>query len=638
MARSRRSNIDASIDYIAWLRKNNITTEPDSSGNVRMICPKCQHDEFYFNIHTGKFQCWRKNNCGITGNAFTLVKEFGFEPLDLKRRQRKRNIDLEILEDEIEIEAPDFSNYANDLIPVSLNGNYTSSVPEWIKKLFEKKKISIEALEIGKVLYSDKDKNLAFPRIKIEDVDGEEKNVVYGIKFRNSPSNRKNKFTQAKGSQPVFYNYHNVPKNFNTLIIAEGETDTLSFLTLGFTNVLGIPNGSSGNCESWINANKVILNEAKEIILALDNDNAGNTTCRSFIREYTGKAIVKRLDLEEFKDVNEFMIFDKERLLYNMNVCETLVSDNIIKLSSIKDALEDQYIETGFTPFNYLLGGIREGEVTVLLGRAGSGKTTLVYQFSAYSADAGIRVGILSGEMTIPKTKKWIYSKMLPKKYIEYKTNKYNDNFYSININQDLVKHLDKIYNDYISLYDNVSWDKDVIIEKIKSLARSGHKIIILDNLTVVDVGDDELKGTKELMNNIRQIAILFGCHIFVVSHPRKTSFQNSTKELELEDIHGSSSVEKLTFNGITITRQDENDQYIEATTILKGKKVREHGAYYNLQYTMNFEKESSSFVASSSMQMYHPFNTNKEWKWQKELTREDLEKIFKNDRKVLTK
>ena len=601
--RRRVRNVDDKQDYLKWLKKNGmeILSEPDANGEVKAKCPFCDHDEFRINIRTSKFKCFRENNCGISGNAQTLVSQLGYTPLEYNSNYKKQatHTSLKLRSDDVE--------------PIYEGNKLNSGLPKWAKELFTSRKFDYEAVKSAKVYYDGYDDTLCFPRVDLE-------GNVRGLKRRHNPKN-KNKFTQEKGSDETFFNLHNF--SGKTIYIAEGETDTLSLMSLGYIHsAVGIPSGANGSCQKWLAENYEVLENVDEIVLCLDNDNAGKKTIKSFVQDYTGTALVKALNLRDYKDVSEFYIESPSELLSELVNAKTVYSDTVVKMIDDVDD-EKESVNINFTSYEYLLGGLRLGELTVILGRASSGKTSYAYQLATAIADTGIKVMIYSGEMKISKTRNWILSKMTRKNMLDVSINRYNSSYFDVTVKEDVAAFLREEYNDYIDCYDNSSWKGEDLVKDIIVQARSGHKCIILDNLSVVDVGEDEVYGMKDFFTKLRALTVMFDLHFIVVSHPRKTISEGST--LGLDDAYGSGAIGKLAFNFITISKKNDEKDSVELEVI----KCREYGIdKHSNKLNMKFDRKS--------LRMYtvfddtsRPTEKDRVYKWERKLPRELKQKYF---------
>lgn len=74
-------------------------------------CPQCHHDEFGISIEEGhKFGCYRKKNCGFSGNIFTLLRYLGKLDKVLKEKVQNLPQKIEIIKKDridLDIETPE---------------------------------------------------------------------------------------------------------------------------------------------------------------------------------------------------------------------------------------------------------------------------------------------------------------------------------------------------------------------------------------------------------------------------------------------------------------------------------------------------------------------------------------------------
>ena len=603
MRKRIRKNVDDKIDYYKWIKENvDEVSEPDANGEVKMRCPFCQHDEFRFNIRTGQFKCFRENNCGRVGNAQILILEKGFTPITYfngtPKTTNNKGINLN----------------GDDVEPLFIGDKINPELPKWTKKFLEERKFTKEAVSSAKVYYDFKDDTIVFPRVTRE-------GIVLGAKRRHSPKS-KVKFTQEKNSGATFFNAHSFKSE--VMYIAEGETDTLSLMSLGFIDsAVGIPAGANGSCQEWLAENYELFSKVKKIILCLDNDPAGAKTIKSFVKEYNGMAEIQTLSLGDSKDISEIYMRNPNELLQIVSNPVSVYSGTTVKLL---DEIDDDNVTVpiNFRSFETLLGGFRLGELTILLGRASTGKTSYAYQLVTAVADSKIPTMIYSGEMKLSKTRNWLLSKFARKTMLVSKRNKYNPDYIDVRLEDSVSDFLREFYNDYIECYDNSSWKSEDLIKDIIFQARTGKKFILLDNLSVVDVGEDEVFGMKEFITKLRNIAVLFDVHLLVVSHPRKTISEGST--LGLDDAYGSGAIGKLAFNFLTLSRPKEETDITE----LKVVKCREYGVSANDTLKMKYDRTTLRMYCADNGD--RPTEKDRTFLWEKVLPMDIKEKFRRRD------
>lgn len=602
MSRRRNRNIDEKVNYYKWLKENvSDISEPDANGEVKMKCPFCDHDEFRFNIRTGQFKCFRENNCGRVGNAQTLIFEKGFTPLAYYNGVPKKSSHGIKLDGE----------YAE---PLFVGDDINKELPKWVRKFLQERKFSKTAITYAKVYYDNKDDTIVFPRVN---ADGN----VFGAKRRHSPKS-KVKFTQDKNSSATFFNAHNFKSE--VMYIAEGETDTLSMMSLGFIDsAVGIPAGANGSCQEWLTENYELFSKVKKIILCLDNDTAGSKTIKSFVKEYNGMAEIQTINLRDAKDVSEIYMRNPNELLQILSTPVNIYSSTAVKLL---DEIDDDNvtIPINFNSFEFLLGGFRLGELTILLGRASTGKTSYAYQLVTAVADSKIPVMIYSGEMKLSKTRSWLLSKFARKSMLIVSRNEYNPDYVDVKLDDRSSEFLRDYYNDYIECYDNSSWKSEDLVRDIIFQARTGKKFILLDNLSVVDVGEDEVFGMKEFITKLRNVAVLFDVHLMVVSHPRKTL--NDKSPLGLDDAYGSGAIGKLAFNFLTLSKSTEKKDITE----LKVCKCREYGVGSKNMLEMEYDRRTLRMYRADRGD--RPSEKDRTFSWEKVLPPDIKEKFRKRD------
>ncbi|GAI53148.1 unnamed protein product, partial [marine sediment metagenome] len=115
-----------------------------------------------------------------------------------------------------------------------------TKLPEEVLNYFKDRGISEQTLESNKIGYgpvwmpqTGKEENaIQFPFYK--------SGIVVNVKSRDGKKN----FRQAKNAEKCFYGFDNMKNKVETLIITEGEIDTLTFIECGFHEVVSMPDGA----------------------------------------------------------------------------------------------------------------------------------------------------------------------------------------------------------------------------------------------------------------------------------------------------------------------------------------------------------------------------------------------------------
>lgn len=168
------------------------------------------------------------------------------------------------------------------------------------------------------------------------------------------------------------------------LTITEGELDALSVAQMMkssyITPVVSLPSATPSKklwdkCYDWVNS-------FEQIILSVDNDDAGNEIAAKIAKLFPNK--VYRVDHSKFKDANEFLKANADQEFKSAwfnakkyvpeNILNT--SDQFLKL--YQDTPNHLYVPTGITELDDKILGLMQGHFTVFKAPTGIGKTELM--------------------------------------------------------------------------------------------------------------------------------------------------------------------------------------------------------------------------------------------------------------------
>jgi len=171
------------------------------------------------------------------------------------------------------------------------------------------------------------------------------------------------------------------------LLITEGEFDAASAIEAGYFNTVSIPLGA-GNF-SWIEENFEFLEQFDSIILASDNDKAGEKMRKECIYRL-GSWRTKYIEYPEYKELadgRKIPIKDMNDTLqafgagYVMamiiNAKDTPV-DSVVDFADVEDIDISTIdgIETGIKEFDQEMMRLFYGSFTIVTGTNGSGKSS----------------------------------------------------------------------------------------------------------------------------------------------------------------------------------------------------------------------------------------------------------------------
>jgi twinkle protein len=383
---------------------------------------------------------------------------------------------------------------------------------------------------------------------------------LVNIKFRG----RNKSFKLVKNAELIFYNLDAI-KDDDTAVIVEGEIDCMSMYEAGIYNCVSVPNGAGSNNLTYIDNCINHLIDKKYIVIAVDNDDAGNKLKDELIR---------RLDIERCfyieypegcKDANDILIKHGKDYLKSLIInAKPFPIKGIVDSAELLQSIDDIYlngypkgIKAGIEGFdNYF--SLLEGLFTVVTGIPGSGKSEFIDFIMAKTAlNHNWKWGIISFENTPPV--------FHATKIIEKLSGKAFD--FRVNHTHRVSTYELEMYKGYLSemfFFINTQ-DTDVTLEGLlKKIAllvmRKGIKGVLIDPWNYIEhkieSNETETQYISRALTTIRKAAIKLGIHIIVVAHPTKLAKTNNKYDVPtLYNISGSAHFFNKTDNGFTVYR-----------------------------------------------------------------------------------
>ena len=201
----------------------------------------------------------------------------------------------------------------------------------------------------------------------------------------------------------------------------------------------------------------------------------------------------------------------------------------------------------------------RKGELTVVAGASGHGKSALMGQIALDLASQGRKVCILSLEMPPARTL--------------YRMGRQQEGFavcgripqYRDTAAETLEDFLKQIAP-YIFLLDRVgsATPKQVFGAMVQAVTKFGCEHIIIDNLMRVcpEYGDKANEAQKDFIQNLIALAKRFDVHVWLVHHVRKG--QSETEEINKYSIRGAAAITDNADNVILLCRNLAKEKKLE--------------------------------------------------------------------------
>lgn len=533
-------------------------------------CPYCHggknkdKNTFSINSLSGAFNCLR-NSCGKHGHFVQLARDFNFDLGTANNVKKYRNLSQE---------------------------QFTTT--EDAIKYMESRGISQTVTKRYRITTKKDDNNiLVFPFY-------DENNILVSKKYRRTDFYKKihqNKEWFEKDTKAVLFGMSQC-EDFTTLVITEGQIDCLSLAECGIKNAVSVPNGALAftwldNCKDWIS-------KFKEIIVFGDFEN-GKITVVDKLREKLRMKIrqVRTVDYLGEKDANDILRkYGKDAILQAIHNAYIPPLKNFMCLSDVEDIDINNLpkILTGIYDLDKLIGGLIMGQIILLSGKRGEGKSTFMSQLVFEALKQEQRVLIYSGELTASHFKVWLDLQVAGADNIITTKNEYGDKEYSLA--EETIEKINKWYRDKAFIFDNSHAGNEETGGLIKTIENAityyDIKLVCIDNLMTVlhiNKNEDLYRAQSEFVRELKQIAMKYNVAILLIAHPKKSN----NPEFNNDDVSGSSDI--TNFVDVIMAYERNQDINYKFDALLSVTKNRLTGHLTNANKIPLFYSESSKRI-----------------------------------------
>lgn len=387
-----------------------------------------------------------------------------------------------------------------------------------------------------------------------------DKSKLAMIKARSVPPAKKQYIRQAGGHTRLFQPFK--IDSSQTVIVCAGEIDALSAIEAGYRNVVATTAGEG----AWSDAFTKQLDRCQRIIIVYDNDETGRKGA-SDVANTLGSHRCGVYSLpERYNDLNEALVdgWLKDNIYAIVSAKIGLEKKIVAPSDLLYNILSDDYASagtsTGLQGLDDLIGGIRAGEVIVVTGETGSGKSTFVSDLSLKLAEQNHGVLFMPLEIgSVRQVEKWARQiKGMPPEKMQ------KEDILELRYTLDgLPLYLFNHYGDINPepLRNTMAFAKQ----------RLGVKTLVIDHIHfgASNTSENERLGLEKMIHACADIANELAVSVIVVAHPnnRGAYEHGDGRVVQMGDIKGSSSIKQVASLILSVYRprsRDRSDEMID--------------------------------------------------------------------------
>lgn len=501
--------------------------------------------------------------------------------------------------------------------------------------------------------------------------------VVNRSKLRAVKDKSSMRFTNPIENVPGFFGWHLVGKDAEELIVTEGEIDAMTVYQETGVPAVSVPNGA----RSFQDALVVSAARFKRIVLWYDDDTAGHLGCEEVVRKLgPQRCFVVRPTLDDLnaaamgkdakregpppKDANDLLLggYDLKELLSRKrspvlaapempvfglpqaavaasSQASTALVDNMMSFKHLRNEVRKSFDGSeeflngkqfqSFPSLNGLLGGHRKGELTIVTGPTGAGKTTFLSQLSLDLCSQGVPT--LWGSFEI-KNVRLVQSLMQQFVFYEsgaksWREDAFREGFDLANPAQfdHMADLFERLPMHYLKFFGSTDIHR-VIQAMSQAVEEQGVEHIIIDNLQYMVAGSgysaptayakssfglNKFETMERVLDEFRAFATNYKTHISLVIHPRKVP---ENEPISLDAIMGTAKATQEADNVIIIQRDLDFNKTIDVKKnrhngnlgsfrigfVPKGKCFSDNGLTNSVSKREEFRSENTNFFGTS--------------------------------------
>ena len=343
-----------------------------------------------------------------------------------------------------------------------------------------------------------------------------------------------------------------------------------------YQNAVSVPTGAMGftwlaNVWDWII-------KFREVIVFGDCEKGKitliDTLMKRLPKEQTIKC-VQEIDYLCEKDANAILNkFGKDSIIKAIENAKVPDIKYVKQLADVKavDLMSIPKIKTNIQQLDRAIGGLYMGQVVLLSGKRGEGKSTFASQLIAEALGQDYNIFAYSGELPDYYFKNWLDLQIAGRDNIEFALNEYGDNQYYIT--DAVVNQINKWYRNRAYIFDNSAIQDNEFEGLLKivedAVCRYNVKLVLLDNLMTAlddDVSTDLYRQQSKFVKSLAKLAKAHDIVVLLIAHPKKTNdaFNN-------DSVSGSADITNAVDLVLNYERSQENEDGDSKLTVTKNR------------------------------------------------------------------
>lgn len=521
-------------------------------------CPLCHGGSskdvgtFSINMNTGQCEC-KRSSCSYRGNMITLARDLGFELSDgVVRYYNINNFNGKFKK---------FREGHKETTDRAIEYLGNRGISEDIVRKYE---ITTKSGQPNVLVFPFRGSDGQLTFIKYRNMD-----------FVKGETQGAKEWCESNCMPILFGMNHCNPEN-DTLIITEGQIDSLSVAEAGIENAISVPTGMNGftwigHCWDWVH-------KFKKIIVFGDREGDTITLLETIKNRFN--LSVKYVNPEAYgdcKDANEILQkYGKDRIRLCIESAKDVPVNHVVDLSSVKsiNVYETEKLATGISCIDkFLFGGLPFGGITNIVGKTGEGKSTLASQIIAQALNQNYKCFIYSGELSNSSYKESMDRQLAGVHVKAYQDETVWHNTHYMIPDADIEK-ISNWYAGRCSIYsDSVQDDFEPLLKTVEnSIQQNETRVILIDNLmTALDLqkndGNDRYEKQSLFVKSVARLANKYNVLILLVVHKRKDGAGD-----ENDQIMGSSDIGNLSMVTLSYGRDEKLPQEQRKLKISKNR------------------------------------------------------------------